>query len=71
MVTIVAIVGVCIGLIIGFLLNAGIVWLICWCLRAIGITTIFGWTVSFSWPLVVLFTVVLIILSSIFNKRKK
>jgi hypothetical protein len=71
MVTIVAIVGVCIGLIIGFLLNAGIVWLICECLKAIGITTILGWTVSFSWPLVVLFTVILIILNGIFSKKKK
>lgn len=40
----------CLGL--SFLCEAGIVWLICWCLKAIGIVTIFGWTVAFSWPLV-------------------
>jgi hypothetical protein len=41
-----------------FLCNGVAVWLICWGLKAIGITSIFGWTVSFSWPLVLVFTLV-------------
>ena len=62
--------GICIGLALSLFINAGIVWLICWCLKAIGITTILGWTVGFSWPLVILFTVTLIILNSIFKRKK-
>lgn len=48
-----------------FLINAGIVALLTWGLVQIGITTIFGWTVAFSWPLVVVFTVIMLILQSI------
>lgn len=47
-----------------FGINAIIVWLLCWGLKAIGIVSIFGWTVAFSWPLVVVF----MIISSIFGK---
>lgn len=39
---------------LSFLAEAGVVWLACWCLKAIGISTIAGWTVGFSWPLVLL-----------------
>lgn len=42
-----------------------ITWLLCWALTSIGITTIFGWTVAFSWKLVL----VLAILSSIFSPK--
>lgn len=56
---------------IGFFINAGVVWLLCWGLKAIGITTIFGWTVSFSWPLVVLFTLITMIISGFFHKAAK
>ena len=48
-----------------FGLNAIIVWLLCWGLKAIGIVSIFGWTVAFSWPLVVVFMVI----SSIFGRN--
>ena len=51
---------------IGFLINAGVVWLIVWALKAIGVTTICGWTVAFSWPLVLLFTVVCCLISGFF-----
>jgi len=63
-----------IGLLIfgtSFLINAGFVWLLCWAIKAIGITTIGGWTVAFSWPLVLIFTVVYMILYSIFGNRSK
>ena len=48
---------------LAFFMEAGIVWILCWALRAIGITTIFGWEVAFSWPLVI----VIMIISSIFS----
>ena len=48
-----------------FGLNAIVVWLLCWGLKAIGIVSIFGWTVAFSWPLVVVFMVI----SSIFGRN--
>ncbi len=48
---------------IAFFIDAGIVWVLCWALKAIGITTILGWKVAFSWPLVL----VVMIISSIFG----
>ena len=63
-----------IGLLIygtSFLINAGLVWLLCWGLKAIGITAIGGWTVAFSWPLVLIFTVVYVILHGIFGSSSK
>ena len=48
---------------IAFLMEAGVVWVLCWALRAIGVTTILGWEVAFSWPLVL----VVMIISSIFG----
>ena len=65
------VIGLLIGYAISFLLNAGVVWLLCWGLKAIGITVIGGWTVAFSWPLVLLFTVVYMILRGIFGKHDK
>lgn len=64
-------IGLLIGYAISFLLNAGLVWLLCWGLKAIGITAIGGWTVAFSWPLVLLFTVVYMILRGIFGRHNK
>lgn len=53
-----------------FLMEAGMVWGLCWILRAIGVTTILGWEVAFSWTLVHM----VMIISSIFRihcvKRK-
>ena len=65
------VIGLLIGYAISFLINAGIVWLLCWGLKAIGITVIGGWTVAFSWPLVLLFTVVYMILRGIFDRHDK
>lgn len=43
---------------LAFLLEAGMVWVLCWALRTIGITTILGWEVAFSWPLVLVVMIV-------------
>ena len=65
------VIGLLIGYGISFLINAGLVWLLCWGLKAVGITTIGGWTVAFSWPLVLIFTVIYIILHGIFGEHNK
>ena len=52
---------------LAFLINAGIVWLIVTLLQMIGVTMIGTWTVAFSWPLVVLFTLVVSIIRGIFS----
>ena len=62
---------VAIGIALGFLANAGFVWIICWALNAIGIHTIGGWTVQFSWPLVVIFTLVCLLISGFFANARK
>ena len=49
-------------------LNALVVWLLCWGLKAIGIYTICGWTVAFSWPLVLVFVIICSTLGGIFKK---
>jgi len=54
-------VAICLGL------SAGTIWLLCWGLNAIGIHSICGWSVHFSWPLVLVFTIVYMILKSIFK----
>lgn len=59
------------GIGLGFIINAGLVWVICWGLKAIGITAIGSWTVAFSWPLVVVFTVIYMIIAGIFRNGKK
>ena len=45
-------IGIAIGLGIIFLVDAGFVWLICWALNLIGVHTICGVNVEFSWTLV-------------------
>jgi hypothetical protein len=49
--------------------NALFVLAICWGLKAIGIYTIFGWTVGFSWPLVILFTIAYTILKNLLTNK--
>lgn len=46
-----ALIGIAIGLGIVFLIDAGFVWLICWALNLIGVHTICGVPVEFSWTL--------------------
>jgi hypothetical protein len=61
---------VAVAVLIAFGINGLLLWGACWALNAIGINTIGGWTVEFSWALVVLFTIVEIILKSIFKKTE-
>ena len=56
---------------ISFLMEAGVVWLLCWALNAIGIMTIGSVAVAFSWPLVLVVWLVSILLHGIFNAASK
>lgn len=58
---------VVVGILLALGFNGLLIWGICWALNAIGIHTIAGWTVEFSWALVVLFTIVEAILKSFFK----
>lgn len=61
------IIGLLIGFGLAFLINAATVWIIVALLKAIGITMIGSWTVAFSWPLVLLFTVITMVIRGIFS----
>lgn len=54
---------------IAFLFNAATVWVIVTLLRAVGITMIGTWTVAFSWPLVLLFTIAIMVIRGIFSVK--
>ena len=58
-------------LVLVFFIDAGLVWLACWGLNAIGIHTIGGWNVVFSWPLVVVVMVITALFGSIFKINTK
>lgn len=66
MTALIIIVCIVLGIGLGFLINAGLVWVLCWALNAVGIHTLFGWDVKFSWPLVVVFTILYIIFGGCF-----
>jgi uncharacterized membrane protein len=51
------------------LIWGGIVWVMCWALIAIGVTTIGSWTVAFSWKLVLIVALTYTILRNIFAPR--
>ena len=55
------------GIACGLLINAAIVGVLCWGLNAIGIYNIFGWNVVFSWPLVIVFTILVMIFKGTFK----
>ena len=61
------IIGLLIGFGLAFLINAATVWIIVTLLKAIGVTMIGTWTVAFSWPLVLLFTIVTMIIRGILS----
>ena len=63
------IIGLLIGFGLAFLINAATVWIIVALLKAIGITMIGTWTVAFSWPLVLLFTIVIMVIRGIFSVK--
>ena len=64
------IIGLLIGFGLAFLINAATVWIIVALLKAIGITMIGSWTVAFSWPLVLLFTILTMTIRGIFFYQK-
>ena len=60
---------VCLG--IDFLFSAGVVWLLCWLLPAIGIASIGSFAIVFSWKLVLVIWLIVVILHSIFRVTVK
>ena len=50
-----------------FLCTAGLVWLFCWLLPAIGIASIGSFVIAFSWKLVLVVWLIVAILRSIFR----
>lgn len=50
-----------------FLFTAGLVWLFCWLLPAIGIAFIGSFAIVFSWKLVLVIWLIVVILHSIFH----
>lgn len=62
---------VILSLALSFLLTAGLVWLICWLLPALGVATIGTLTIVFSWKLALLVWLILLLLRSIFSACKK
>ena len=60
-----------VGILLALGVNGLLIWGICWALNAIGIHTIAGWTVEFSWALVILFTIIVGLLKSIFKRSEK
>ena len=52
---------------ISFLCTAGLVWLLCWLLPAIGIVSIGSFVIAFSWKLVLVVWLIVAILRSIFR----
>ena len=56
---------------ISFLITAGLVWLLCWLLPAIGITTIGTFTIVFSWKLALAIWLIIALLRSIFSSTGK
>ena len=58
-------------LLLSFLGEAAVVWVVCWALKAIGITAIGSWTVAFSWPLVLVIWIISFALRSMFKSDKK
>ena len=56
---------------ISFLFTAGLVWLLCWLLPAIGIASIGSFVIVFSWKLVLVVWLIVAILRSIFRVTVK
>lgn len=53
-----------------FLFTAGLVWLFCWLLPAIGIASIGSFAIVFSWKLVLVIWLIVVILHSIFHPSR-
>lgn len=59
------------ALAISFLSTAGLVWLICWLLPALGVAAIGSIAIVFSWKLAFLVWLILLLLRSIFSACTK
>lgn len=62
---------VLLALVVSFLITAGLVWLLCWLLPAIGIAAIGTFTIVFSWKLALAIWLIIALLRSIFSSIGK
>lgn len=62
---------VILSLAISFLVIAGLTWVLCWALPAIGIVAIGSFTIVFSWKLALVVWVIVLLLQSIFRGGSK
>lgn len=58
---------VLLALVVSFLITAGLVWLLCWLLPAIGIVAIGTFTIVFSWKLALVIWLIIALLRPIFS----
>lgn len=56
---------------VSFLITAGLVWLLCWLLPAIGIVTIGTFTIVFSWKLALAIWLITALLRPVFSSIGK
>ena len=61
---------ICLAIVLTYFLDAGIVWIICQLLPAIGLTTIGNWQVEFSWTLVWIVLLLQVLFTSATHKNK-
>lgn len=59
------------ALVVSFLITAGLVWLLCWLLPAIGIVAIGSFTIVFSWKLALAIWLITALLRPIFSSVGK
>lgn len=64
MIALLTILAICLS----FLMTAGLVWLLCWALPAIGVVAIGSFTIVFSWKLALIVWVILGLLRSVFGR---
>lgn len=62
---------VILSLAISFLVTAGLTWVLCWALPAIGVVAIGSFTIVFSWKLALVVWIILLLLQSIFKVGNK
>ena len=61
---------ICLVIVLTYFIDAGIVWIICQLLSAIGLTTIGNWHVEFSWTLVWIVLLLQVLFASATHKNK-
>lgn len=64
MIALLTILAICLS----FFMTAGLVWLLCWALPAIGVVAIGSFTIVFSWKLALIVWVILGLLRSVFGR---